>query len=192
MTNSRIDPIPIEPQSSRIYDDNFEDHKNIVGITAKLISVYLGNSSVSGSDLPVLVEHLPQLIRRIHQALAEAQDADAEKNEVETVAHPAVEEPSASGKPSPAVPIDRSMTPNYVVCLEDGGRFRSLRPHLRSAHGLTPDEYRERWGLAADYPMVAPDYSRERAKVALDIGLGHSGRQKSRTPKTASEPSGSL
>jgi predicted transcriptional regulator len=183
MANVRINPTPIGVEFLGVDDAGGDDQQNIVGITAKLISVYLGNSSVSGSDLPVLVEHLPQLIRRVHQALAEAQDIDVENKEAAPVAHPAAEEQTVADHPSPATPIDRSVTSRYVVCLEDGSRFRSLRPHLRSAHGLSPDEYRERWALPPDYPMVAPDYSRERAKVARSIGLGHSGKQKSRAPK---------
>ena len=83
----------------------------------------------------------------------------------------------AARDPIPAVPIEESVTPDHVVCLEDGMTFRSLRPHLVSMpHGLTPEAYRKKWGLSPDHPIVAPNYSRDRALVAKKIGLGKGGR----------------
>lgn len=78
----------------------------------------------------------------------------------------------------PAVPVELSVTPDYVVCLEDGKRFKMLKGHLRAAYGLSPDEYRRKWGLPADYPMVAPNYRSKRARMAKDMGLGHMRRRK--------------
>ncbi|MFX7934415.1 MucR family transcriptional regulator, partial [Acinetobacter baumannii] len=81
--------------------------------------------------------------------------------------------------PDPAVPVKRSVTPEYIVCLEDGKKLKMLKRHLMTAYGMTPDQYRERWGLPADYPMVAPNYANQRRELAKQIGLG-TGRRKSR------------
>ena len=80
--------------------------------------------------------------------------------------------------PEPAVPIERSVTPNYIVCLEDGCQFMMLKRHLRNAFDMSPDQYRRRWGLPADYPMVAPSYAKTRSKIAKNTGLGTRGRLK--------------
>lgn len=81
----------------------------------------------------------------------------------------------------PAVPIEMSVTPDYIVCLEDGKRFKMLKGHLRSAYDMSPEEYREKWGLPADYPMVAPKYREKRVRMALDMGLGHMRKPKARS-----------
>ncbi|MEE8276349.1 MAG: MucR family transcriptional regulator, partial [Alphaproteobacteria bacterium] len=81
-------------------------------------------------------------------------------------------------RPAPAVPIRKSVTPNFVICLEDGKKLKMLKRHLKTAYGLTPEQYRERWGLAADYPMVAPNYARQRSKLAKQIGLGRRPRRR--------------
>jgi predicted transcriptional regulator len=80
--------------------------------------------------------------------------------------------------PEPAVPIKKSVTPDYIVCLEDGKQLKMLKRYLRNTHGMTPDEYRKRWGLPADYPMVAPNYAKQRSKLAKAIGLGTRPRRK--------------
>ncbi len=80
--------------------------------------------------------------------------------------------PAAQGQ-QPAVPIEMSVTPDYIVCLEDGRRFKMLKGHLRASYGISPEEYREKWGLPADYPMVAPKYREKRIRMAHDMGLGH-------------------
>jgi predicted transcriptional regulator len=80
----------------------------------------------------------------------------------------------------PAVPVKKSLTPNYLVCLEDGKRFKSLKRHLSSRHNLTPDQYREKWGLAGDYPMVAPNYSDARSELAKTMGLGRASEETAR------------
>jgi len=152
-----------------------------VAITAELISAYLKNNAVGADEIPQLAQHVPELIRRIHEAFARLPDPAPDAHE-----HAADEMLEAAGlsardthaieAPVPAVPIEESVTPDHVVCLEDGMTFRSLRPHLVSAHGLTPEAYRQKWGLAHDHPIVAPNYSRDRAAVAKKIGLGKGGR----------------
>jgi predicted transcriptional regulator len=154
-----------------------------VAITAELISAYLKNNAVGADDIPQLAQHVPELIRRIHDAFAGLPDPASAGVMSE---HPVEDVLQAAGlfdnddRPGvafiPAVPIEESVTPDHVVCLEDGMTFRSLRPHLVSAHGLTPEAYRQKWGLAHDHPIVAPNYSRDRALVAKKIGLGKGGR----------------
>src|SRR5579864_7249265 len=86
--------------------------------------------------------------------------------------------PAAGGdRPKPAVNVKRSVHPDYIICLEDGKKLKMLKRHLKTAYNMTPEAYRERWGLSADYPMVAPNYARQRSKLAKDIGLGTRGRQ---------------
>lgn len=152
-----------------------------VAITAELISAYLKNSAVGADDIPQLAQHVPELIRRIHEAFAGLPDpvpGPQAEHPVEEVLQAAglVSKEALSEVLTPAVPIEESVTPDHVVCLEDGMTFRSLRPHLVSAHGLTPEAYRQKWGLAPDHPIVAPNYSRDRALVAKKIGLGKGGR----------------
>jgi len=89
--------------------------------------------------------------------------------------------PGAIGR-QPAVPIEMSVTPDYIVCLEDGRRFKMLKGHLRASYQMSPEEYREKWGLPADYPMVAPNYREKRVRMARDMGLGHM-----RKPKTGKD-----
>ncbi|MBT5416313.1 MAG: MucR family transcriptional regulator [Rhodospirillaceae bacterium] len=120
-----------------------------VELTVKIVSAY-----VSHAQLPI--EGLEETIEAVHDSLC-ALGAAAEP------AVPAL---------TPAVPISASIRPDYLVCLENGRRFRSLKRHLRTAHGLTPEEYRARWGLPPDYPMVAPNYARLRSDLARTIGLG--------------------
>jgi predicted transcriptional regulator len=154
-----------------------------VAITAELISAYLKNSAVGADDIPQLAQHVPELIRRIHEAFAGLPDPGSvgghDDHHVADILEAAGLMPK-DGAPgqilTPAVPIEESVTPDHVVCLEDGMTFRSLRPHLVSAHGLTPEAYRQKWGLAPDHPIVAPNYSRDRAAVAKKIGLGKGGR----------------
>ena len=79
----------------------------------------------------------------------------------------------------PAVPIKKSVTPDYLICLEDGKKLKMLKRHLKTAYGMTPEEYREKWGLPADYPMVSPNYARQRSQLAKEIGLGRQARKRS-------------
>ena len=113
-------------------------------------------SHVSNNGVPV--SELPQLIEEVYKTLSEL----------------GKEKTPAAEKPQPAVPIRKSITPDHIICLEDGKKLKMLKRHLKSAYDLTPDQYRERWGLAPDYPMVAPNYAEQRRDLAKKIGLGTS------------------
>jgi predicted transcriptional regulator len=124
----------------------------LVALTADIVSAHIAHNKVA-------IDALPDLITAIHAALAQPQDAVA--------AAPAVPAP-----PQPAVPIRQSVQRDHIVCLEDGVKLKMLKRYLRSQYGLSPDQYRARWKLPADYPMVAPDYSERRRVLARQIGLG--------------------
>lgn len=126
-----------------------------VELTAEIVCAYVGNNAVPAAEIPAL-------IKQVHSALTEA-----------SVKASTPEAP----KLEPAVPVNRSITPDYLICLEDGKKFKSLKRHLRTSYNMTPEEYREKWGLRPDYPMVAPNYAAERSKLAKKIGLGQ-GRRK--------------
>jgi predicted transcriptional regulator len=123
--------------------------------TSEIISVYVANNSVASSALG-------DLIANVHKALVHIE-----------MGSPAV---SPVAPPTPAVPIKKSITPEFLICLEDGKKFKSLKRHLRSAYQMTPEEYRVRWDLPEDYPMLAPNYARQRSDIAKQIGLGKNGR----------------
>jgi predicted transcriptional regulator len=123
---------------------------NYVDLAVDIVSAYVSNNSVATSDLP-------QLIGDVHAALARLTGG-------------VVEGPAEA--PKPAVPVRKSITPDYIICLEDGKKFKSLKRHLRTQYDLTPEEYREKWGLPADYPMVAPNYAEARSNLAKKMGLG--------------------
>jgi predicted transcriptional regulator len=125
-----------------------------VAFATGIVSAYVRNNTLDTSELP-------DLIRNVHAALMDLSRG------VETPAKP----------PTPAVPVKRSIFKDYIICLEDGLKFKSLKRHLRSKYGLSPEEYRQKWGLPADYPMVAPGYSEKRSKLAKKMGLGRSGRE---------------
>ena len=124
---------------------------NSIELAAKVVAAYVLNNPVPKSDLP-------DLILAVHSSL----------EKLGSEPEPAL--PQAEAK-SPAVPVRRSVTPDYLICLEDGKRFKSLRRHLR-LHDLTPEQYREKWKLPSDYPMVAPNYAAKRSDLARKIGLG--------------------
>ena len=123
---------------------------DLIELSTDIVSAYVSHNSVSVTDLP-------KLIADVHGALRALQS-----NEVQVP----VEELK------PAVPVRKSVAPDYIICLEDGKKFKSLKRHLRTHYNLSPEEYREKWGLPADYPMVAPSYSATRSKLAKDNGLG--------------------
>ena len=127
-----------------------DDQGDLVDLTADIVSAYVSHNVVPVNDLP-------NLIKDVHVALGGlASDADkAPKEELK-----------------PAVPPKKSITPDYLICLEDGKRFKSLKRHLKTHYDLTPDQYREKWGLPADYPMVAPSYAEARSRLAKEMGLG--------------------
>ncbi|MEJ6784940.1 MucR family transcriptional regulator [Aminobacter sp. Piv2-1] len=131
----------------------------LIELTADVVSAYVSNN-------PVPVAELPSLISNVHSALQQQTAAPAQE---------------ASEPQKPAVPIKKSVTPDYIICLEDGKQFKSLKRHLSTHHGLSPDEYRAKWGLPADYPLVAPNYAAARSALAKSMGLG-------RKPKPVEEP----
>ncbi len=120
----------------------------LLGLTEKIVSAHVANHAVSSADLP-------DLIKAVYAAL----------QKVST-------EAGTPSLPKPAVPIKRSVTPNHVVCLEDGKKMKMLKRHLRTDHNLTPKEYRDRWGLPPDYPMTTPNYAKARSELAKKFGLG--------------------
>lgn len=122
----------------------------LIELVSDIVSAYVAHN-------PVPVAELPRLIERVHATLAEIEGAP-----------PA--EPKAELKP--AVPVRKSVTDDHIVCLEDGKKFKSLKRHLRTRYDMSPEEYREKWGLATDYPMVAPNYARQRSDLARKMGLG--------------------
>ena len=127
-----------------------EDKNLLAEITANVVSSYVGKNKVPASELP-------DLISSVHRAFVQ-------------LALPPETAP-ATAQP-PAVPVNKSVSDNHLVCLEDGMEFKSLKRHLKSYHNLTPEQYREKWGLPADYPMVAPSYSLKRSRLAKENGLG--------------------
>jgi len=133
----------------------------LVGLVADIVSAYVSNNRVPTADLP-------NLIATTHAAIT---GLGAESAAL------AIEE-----KPTPAVTIKNSITADYIVCLENGKKFKSLKRHLRSAYGMTPEEYRARWGLPVDYPMVAPSYAEARSSLAKKMGLGQQRRTSGRKP----------
>ena len=123
---------------------------DLLGLTAEIVSAHVSNNPVSLGDLP-------NLIQDVYRTLA-------------SVGLPAVK--PQPERPQPAVPIKKSITPEYLICLEDGKKLKMLKRHLQTSYGLTPEQYRERWGLTSDYPMVAPNYAKHRSTLAKKIGLG--------------------
>lgn len=136
-----------------------EMNSNVIELTSDIVAAYVSNNSVQASDLP-------DLIRSVHNALGAVLDP--------------VPEPET--RKDPAVPVKKSITPDAIICLEDGRKFKSLKRHLRTAYDLTPEQYRAKWGLPRDYPMVAPAYAAARSTLAKQMGLGQGGRQPAKAP----------
>src|SRR5215212_3582229 len=136
---------------------------NYVDLAADIVSAFVSNNSVPTSDLPAL-------IASVHGALAKLGSGGEEQPKEEL---------------RPAVPIKKSITPDYVICLDDGKKFKSLKRHLRTAYGLTPDQYRAQWDLPSDYPMVAPNYAKARSELATKMGLGQKRRAPARRRRKA-------
>ena len=126
------------------------DEGTLVELTADVVSAYVSNNPVSASDLP-------NIIADVHNALGAAKSTGST---------------AAMDKPKPAVSPKKSIQRDYIICLEDGKKFKSLKRHLRTHYDLSPEEYREKWGLAPDYPMVAPAYAEARSRLAREMGLG--------------------
>lgn len=129
-----------------------DQQRDLVGMVAEIVSAY-----VSANQIPA--QELPAVIRTVHAVLLEVSGAPLA---------------AADQAHEPAVPVKKSVTPDFIICLEDGKKFKSLKRHLRTRYGMTPDEYRTKWGLPHDYPMVAPNYAKERSTLAKRMGLGTS------------------
>ena len=130
--------------------------KNFIDLTATIVSAYVSNNPMPASELPALIS-------QIHAALLRVSTGRAEL-------------PLEPAKP--AVPVKKSMTADYLICLEDGKRFKSLKRHLRTQYSMTPEQYRDKWGLPPDYPMVAPNYAVARSQLAKKMGLGQQRRRR--------------
>ena len=135
--------------------DNMSASNNIE-LAADIVSAYVSNNSVPAGDLPGLINEVYNALLRVGATVA-----------------PAPTEP-----PKPAIAIKRSVTNDFIICLEDGKKFKSLKRHLRTQYGLSPEDYREKWGLPADYPMVAPNYAKARSNLAKQMGLGQQRRRR--------------
>ena len=129
---------------------------DLIDLAAEIVSAYVSNNSVSAGDIP-------GLINQVHSALMRVSGG-----QIEAPAEPL----------KPAVPLKKSITPEYIVCLEDGKKFKSLKRHLRTQYNMTPEQYREKWSLAPDYPMVAPNYAAARSQLAKQMGLGQQRRRR--------------
>jgi predicted transcriptional regulator len=132
-----------------------DDKAEIIEMTAEIVAAYVENNNISTGDLPALIQS-------VHRALTSVASG------VEAVEAPPKE---------PAVPIRRSITADFLICLEDGRKFKSLKRHLRTKYNMSPEEYRSKWALPKDYPMVAPNYAKARSDLAKQMGLGQGGRQ---------------
>src|ERR1700690_4113078 len=131
---------------------------NYIALTAEIVSAYVSNNTVPAGEIP-------SLISQVHAALARV-----------------AEKPGAApAEPlRPAVSVKKSITPEFIVCLEDGKKFKSLKRHLRTQYNMTPEQYREKWALCADYPMVAPSYAAARSQLAKQMGLGQQRRRRAK------------
>lgn len=136
---------------------------NLVEITAEIVAAYVSNNAVNPADLPAL-------IKEIH---AKLQDVQEQSGYV------------SYDSSKPAVPVNQSIFDDYLICLEDGQKYKSLKRHLKTHYDLTPEQYRVKWGLPSDYPMVAPQYAAHRSALAKNIGLGTSRKGKKQVKKTA-------
>ena len=132
------------------------NHETVLSCATEIVSAYLSNNTVSKDDVPALIQ-------QVYRTLA-------------NVNAPGVS--ASSDRPQPAVPIKKSVHPDYIICLEDGKKLKMLKRHLKTSYNMSPEDYRERWGLPADYPMVAPNYAKQRSRLAKDIGLGKQGRRR--------------
>ncbi len=123
---------------------------NLIDLTADIVSAYVSNNTVASTDLAGLINEVYQALQRTSGTVSEPEPEPLK----------------------PAISVKKSVTPDYIICLEDGKKFKSLKRHLRTHYDMTPEEYREKWGLPADYPMVAPNYAAARSELAKKMGLG--------------------
>jgi len=129
---------------------------NYIELTAEIVSAYVSNNPVPAADMPGLINQVHTALQRISGGPSDPQ------------AEPL----------KPAVSLKKSVTPDHIVCLEDGKKFKSLKRHLRTQYNMTPEQYRDKWGLPADYPMVAPNYAAARSQLAKQMGLGQQRRRR--------------
>ncbi len=125
---------------------------DVLGLAAQIVSAHVANNIMPADQLPALIEDVCRTLS--------------------SLGRPAAAAPAIAARAAPAVPVKKSIFADYIICLEDGKKLKMLKRHLKTAYNLTPDQYRERWGLAADYPMVAPNYAEHRSSLAKKIGLG--------------------
>jgi len=129
---------------------------SFIELTAEIVSAYVSNNPVPAADMPGLINQVHTALVRISAGHGDAQPEPLK----------------------PAVSVKKSITPEYIVCLEDGKKFKSLKRHLRTQYNMTPEQYREKWGLPPDYPMVAPNYAAARSQLAKQMGLGQQRRRR--------------
>ena len=129
--------------------------QNYIELAADIVSAYVSNNSVPSSDLPGLISDVHSALLRVTSGIA----------------------PVVTEAPKPAVPVKKSITNDFIICLEDGKQFKSLKRHLRTQYNMSPEDYREKWGLGSDYPMVAPNYAKARSHLAKQMGLGQQRRR---------------
>ena len=135
------------------------DGSDFIELTADIVSAYVSNNSVPASELPALISEVHSALSRVVGGIAPIVPAEA---------------------PKPAIAVKKSITADYLICLEDGKKFKSLKRHLRTQYNITPEQYREKWGLPPDYPMVAPNYAQARSQLAKQMGLGQQRRRRSK------------
>ncbi|MGH1398832.1 MAG: MucR family transcriptional regulator [Alphaproteobacteria bacterium] len=123
--------------------------EDLLAYTSEIVASYVGNNAIAAQEIPALIDQVYKGLSNVGGNASLLAD-----------------------RPKPAVAIKKSITPDHIICLEDGKKLKMLKRHLNTAYGMSPDEYRERWGLPADYPMVAPNYAKRRSALAKDIGLG--------------------
>jgi predicted transcriptional regulator len=145
---------PLKGRNSPMADN--PGSSNFIELTAGIVSAFVSNNSVAAGDIPALINQVHSALLRVSSG---GKDVSAEPLK-------------------PAVSVKKSITPDYIVCLEDGKKFKSLKRHLRTQYNVTPEQYREKWGLPSDYPMVAPNYAAARSKLAKDMGLGQQRRRR--------------
>ncbi len=129
-----------------------------IELTAEIVSAYVSNNTVSAAEIPNLISQVHTALMRVSAGQSDAQPEPLK----------------------PAVSVKKSITPDFLICLEDGKKFKSLKRHLRTQYNMTPEAYREKWGLAPDYPMVAPNYAAARSQLAKEMGLGQQRRRRSK------------
>ncbi len=134
--------------------NNTEQSNQLLALTTEIVAAHVSNNTVALGDLP-------QLINQVYNSLANIGVAPV----------------APTMRPQPAISVKKSVQPDYIVCLEDGKKLKMLKRHLKTAYNMSPEAYRERWGLSPDYPMVAPNYARQRSHLAKEIGLGTRARR---------------